>query len=331
MANKQPFVSIIVPVFNAEKTLPVCLGALESQTYSAIELIFVNDCSQDNSLTLIEEFCSDVSHRIRVQVYSHVMNKGVAAARNTGLNLVTGDFIYYVDADDRLEPDAISVMVDTALATKADIVGCNWFLSFVGGERKMKQPYFADPWDAISKILPGTMRWNLWLFLVKRTLYEDYAIRFIDGMNMGEDLLIMVRLFSVAQHVAYVDRGLYHYEKSNEESLTRLYSAQHMEQVTFHVDEVERSLKTSRFAGRVGKLIDLLKFHIKLPFLISDKNSSYRTWLSWFPEINTTSWSKRELPARLRLLRWAALNKQFWILKFHYYLLTRVIYGVIYK
>ncbi|MFD1771636.1 glycosyltransferase family 2 protein [Sphingobacterium suaedae] len=327
--SNSPLVSIIVPVYNAEKTLPGCLASLAKQTYVELELIFVDDCSSDNTSLLLQDFGQQQDGRIRV--LRHKKNKGVAAARNSGLDLATGVFIYYVDADDRIEPNAIAVLVEAAQENNAEIVGCNWFLSFASGERKMNQPSFSDPWGAISQMLAGNMRWNLWLFLTARALYDDFGIRFTEGMNMGEDLMVMVRLFSQAERVVHVDKALYHYEQTNGNSLTKVYSLRHREEVTFHVDQVERCLKNSRFKHRLGSSIDLLKFHIKLPFLISDKGSSYRIWMEWFPEINYITDMGGRLSIRLRVLRWAALQQQYWLLQLHYFMLTRVVYGLIYK
>lgn len=334
MKHKQsPVVTVIIPVYNAERTLHRCLAALQNQTYQHLELIFINDCSVDGSLELIKHHAEQwmVKPSVQVKVLSHEQNKGVAAARNTGLDHATGEYIYYLDADDWVDADAIELVVEQAINTEADIVGFNWWLSFKQNERKMKQPKFSDPWQAIEWMLIGRMRWNLWMFLVKRELYATNSIRFIPGMNMGEDMMVMMKLFTYAEKVSYLDKALYHYGQSNTDSLTKVYSERHMEEVTKNVKEVESFLLNSEYANKSEQLIDYLKLNIKLPMLISNKNSQFSHWRSWFPEANKLAMSNKDVALRIRLLQWAAANKQDWMVKVHYYLIIRLVYGIIYK
>src|SRR5690606_5843396 len=97
------------------------------------------------------------------------------------------------------------------------------------------------------------------------------------------------------------------------------------------VKEVECFLLKSKFANKTKHLINYLKLNIKLPLLISDKNSQYVCWRSWFPEVNKMVMSNKDMALRIRLLQWAATNKQDWIIKLHYYLVVRLVYGIIYK
>jgi len=333
MCALQPVVSIIIPVYNAEDTLHTCLSSLERQTYAYLELIFVNDCSQDRSPQVLEDFMKKVANRglFFVKIVNHKENKGVAAARNTGLDYATGEYIYYVDADDWIEENAIQSMVAEAESTTAEIVGFDWYLSFEKNERRMRQPSFSSPEDAIIKMIHGKMRWNLWIFLVKRSLYEKHGIRFQPKMNMGEDMMVMFKLFSVADKVVYLNRALYHYGQTNSSSLTKIYSDRHMEEVTHNLKEVERFLLRSRYADKICGQIALLKLNIKLPLLISDKTEQYRKWRCWFVDSNSFAWSNGIQSIRLRVIQWAACRRQFWIIKLHYYFITRIMYGVFYK
>ncbi len=332
MTDKLEKVSIIIPVYNAENTLPNCLDSLAALQYANLELLFINDSSTDGSLDLLDKFCLHFSRSLRTaRVINHAHNKGVAAARNTGLDNASGTYIYYVDADDQVDPETISEAVEKAQQMDADIVGFNWYLTFDKNERRMNQPAFETAWEALEMMLHGTMRWNLWLFLVKRSLYEDHQIRFMPGMNMGEDMMVMTKLFVYAGRVAYIDKAFYHYRQSNEASLTKTYSQQHMEQVSANIQALEDFLLKSQYAGQLGDLIGFLKLNIKLPFLISPKSSQYKRWLSWFPEANSLVLKNSSLPWRTRLLQYAAVKKQFWLLKGYYYFVIRFVYGIIYR
>ncbi|RZF61684.1 glycosyltransferase family 2 protein [Sphingobacterium corticibacterium] len=333
MNTLQPIVSVIIPVYNAEDTLDMCLNLLQSQTYSNLELLFINDCSTDSSRESIENWARKLEDReyVTVRIIDHERNMGVAAARNTGLGHATGRYVYYVDADDAIEPDAIEVLVNAAVEHDAEIVGCNWFLSFEKNERKMNQPAFSTAYEGLMGILNGTMRWNLWLFLVERSLYENNNIRFTPGLDMGEDLMVMCKLFTFANRVTYVDRTLYHYRQSNTASLTKVYSAKHIRQVTQNVQEIERFLKESSFADRLTNHIEFLKLNIKLPLLISDDQERYKQWLDWFPEANNYIMQNKAQPWRTRVLQLSAYKKQFWAVQLYYRIINQVVYGILYK
>jgi glycosyltransferase involved in cell wall biosynthesis len=331
--QKKPVVTVIVPVYNAEHTLHIAMDSILAQIYPDLEIIIINDCSTDKSQELIQHYAAQlrVKPNVQVKVLSHKQNEGVAAARNTGLDHATGEYIYYVDADDWLETDAIELTVDQAISTGADIIGFNWWLSFELNERKMNQPEFSTPWQAIEWMLLGKMRWNLWLFLVKRDLYTAHAICFTPGRNMGEDMMVMMKLFTCAGKVTYLNKAFYHYGQSNTGSLTKVYSERHVEEVTKNVQETERFLLNSRFADQSAEFIDYLKLNIKLPLLISNRETQFAYWRSWFPEANRLAMSDKNTSLRIRLLQGAAANKLDWIVKLHYYLVIRLVYGVIYK
>ncbi|WP_156308033.1 glycosyltransferase family 2 protein [Sphingobacterium endophyticum] len=327
--DKKALVSIIVPVYNAEKTLYICLDSLEEQTYKDLQIIFVNDSSTDNSLNVLNQFKERTSYQ--VEIISHERNRGVAAARNTGLDRAQGDYIYFVDADDAIDKNTIAESLKLATSENLDIVGFSWYLTFEKNERKMHQPSFDSPFDAIEKMMRGTMRWNLWLFLFKSSIFQNYGIRFIEGKNMGEDLMVAIKLFCNSEKVGYLDRHFYHYGQSNASSLTKTYSDSHIEQVTANVNEVEKFLKSSIFSNKIGNLMNYLKLNIKLPLLISEKTTQYTKWLNWFPEANSFVMENKTLPLRTRLLQLAAVKKQFWLVKLYNKVVLRLVYGVLYK
>lgn len=333
MKHKEfPVISIIIPVYNAQDTIYTALESVVNQAYRHLEVIIINDCSSDKTLGVIQDFLPLFENEgIGIQVINHENNRGVAAARNTGLDQATGKFVYYVDADDHIESDTIELLVKEAVSKDADIVGCNWYLTFDKNERKMNQSSFSTPSEAIKKILNGSMRWNLWLFMARRSLYENHQIRFTDGLNMGEDLTVTIKLFVHASSVSYINKALYHYRRSNKESLTQVYSDDHITQVTKNVLEVEKYLLKNNLTNQLGNSLDFLKLNIKLPLLISDQKEQYKRWLSWFPETNDMVMGNKAQPVRTRLIQWLAVQKQFWIIKLYYRVVIQFVYGTLYK
>jgi hypothetical protein len=175
----------------------------------------------------------------------------------------------------------------------------------------------------------GVMRWNLWLFLVKRSLYERYGFRFIEGMNMGEDMMVMMKLALHAHRVEMIHEPLYHYIQTNSGSLTKNFNA-YRYQVTANVNAVEEYLKIQ---GRndLNDALMQLKLTLKLPLLISDKVEDYETWMGWFPEANNAVSGNKDLPWRTRFIQQAASKRHFGILKLYYKMIIKLVYGVLYK
>lgn len=332
MKKENITISVIIPVYNASATLRACLMSLSAQTYKNLELLLVDDCSTDDSLNILVTYAGQYADGdFSVQVLHHEQNRGVAAARNTALLHATGDYIYYVDADDFIESDTLECLVNEVKTKDLDIVGHEWFLTFNSKERHMKQPVYFSSYEALCYMMCGVMRWNLWLFLVRRSLYVENNIHFIEGMNMGEDMMVMMKLFVCAKKVAIVNRPFYHYEQQNQTSLTKTYSLEHIRQVTTNLLEVERIINISSYECSLSKFIPFLKLNIKLPLLITDDETRYKIWLEWFPEANRYILKNKMLPFRTRIIQWIAVKRYFIFLKLYYRIVFKLVYGVIYK
>ncbi len=327
----KPLVSVITPMYKAADVIHISLQSLLSQTYRPLELIFVDDCCPQGSANVVSRFVEKITDSdISIKIIQHTENQGVAVARNTGLDNATGKYIYYVDADDWIDNQAIEQMVGSAEQTDADIIGCNWYLTFSQNERLMRQPELTSPLDGIRKMMCGVMRWNLWMFLVKRSLYEENNIRFIPQMNMGEDLMATIKLFANARKVVHLDEAFYHYAQ-NEQSISRTFSEKIIREVTANVAEVERFLSTSPLAKETADLLPLLKLNIKLPLLISEDKQSYQQWKVWFPEANAYTLKNKMLPLRTKLLQWCAAHNFWMLVKLYNKLVFKLVYGIIYK
>ena len=325
-------VSVIIPVYNASATLGGCLDSLNRQTIQRFELLFIDDSSTDRSLDILMSYAEQYSTGdFVVKVLRHERNRGVAAARNTGLEYATGEYVYYVDADDFIEPDTLECLLKEAQEKELDIVGHEWFLTFKSDERYMKQPLFVTPDEALRQMMCGVMRWNLWLFLVRRSLYVENDIRFTEGLNMGEDMMVMMKLFICAGKVGIVHRPFYHYRQSNPESLTKIYSQEHIIQVANNVYEVEKYVNASAYADSLIEFIPFLKLNIKLPLLITDDKSHYEQWLECFPEANCYVMNNKLLPLRTRIIQWMAVKRYFILLRLYYRTVFKLVYGIIYK
>jgi glycosyltransferase involved in cell wall biosynthesis len=325
-----PPVSIIVPIYNVEKFIERCARSLFEQSLVSVEYIFVNDCTPDRSMEILQQIIEEYqSKNLLIKVVSHEENKGLPSARNSGLKVATGEYIFHCDSDDWLEPDAMEKLYRAAKHRYADIVWCDWFLSFKKNERRMPQKGAETPIDCMKAMLSGKMKFNVWNKLVRRSLYTDHDIRFPDGYGMGEDMTMM-KLFAFAQKVCYLPLALYHYLQLNTAAFTKSTSGKHLQQVKHNADDLIRFIR-QQYGELLDEDLQFFKLNIKLPFLITDDENSFRRWLDWYPEANDYIRRNKLFSRRAVFLQQAALKQRFWLVKLYYRFVIKVIYGVLYR
>lgn len=324
-------VSVIIPVYNVERFINRCAKSLLEQTLQDVEYIFVNDATPDNSMSILSSVIKNYPDRIgHIKILEHSCNKGLPAARNTGLKAASGEYIFHCDSDDYVEPDMLETLYETAVKNNADIVWCDWFLTFGKNERYMKQPDYDTPLDAVKAMLGGAMKYNVWNKLVKRELYHKNDIVFPEGYGMGEDMT-MILPFAFARKVKYIPKAFYHYVKTNTGAFTQNHSVKHLTDLQYNVSRIERSL-SNKFGDDLTKEIAFLKLETKFPLLImGDSVEQYRQWNRLYPEANKYILQNTYISMRSRALEWFAWKKQWWIIKLYYWAVIRLVYGVIYR
>lgn len=218
--EKQPTISIIIPVYNTEKYLRRCLDSILAQTYKDFECILVDDGSTDDSGKICDEYAAK-DNRFRV---IHKENGGVATARQAGTEAAKGEYIIHADPDDWTEPEMLEQMYTKAKETDADVTICNFYSTNYKGEDTLfiQRPVSLEPHKVMQDIvLTHKLHGSLWNKLTKRACYIKYGLHFTPGINYCEDVLIWVQLF---QHpkvkVAYLNKAFYHYFQGNSDSIT---------------------------------------------------------------------------------------------------------------
>lgn len=323
-------VSVIVPIYKVELFIARCTKSLLDQTLTDVEYIFVDDASPDGSIVVLRRILADYSERNKhVKVLTHAENKGLPAARNTGLSVAQGEYIFHCDSDDFVEPEMLEQLYRKAIETDADIVWCDWWLSFAKNERYMKQPEYLTPMEALEGMLSGVMKFNVWNKLVKRKLYTNSNITFPAGYGMGEDMTMM-RLFARASKVAYLPKAFYHYVQLNTGAFSKTYSNRHLEELQYNVSLLLRDLQ-ELFGDQLKKEMAFFQLDVKFPFLITDDFSKYKLWQSWYPEANQYILKNKRLSLRSRCLQWLAWKRQFWAVWLYYKCVHQVMYGLIYR
>lgn len=323
-------VSVIIPIYNVSRFIERCVESLMLQMLVEVEYIFVDDATPDSSIQMLEEVVARYpERREQVRIVHHETNKGLPAARNTGLALATGEYIFHCDSDDYVEPTMLEELYRAAKEKDADVVWCDWYLSFEKNERYMRQPSYETSIEAVKGMLSGAMKFTIWNKLIRRSLYIDNGIEFPTGYGMGEDMTTIM-LFARAERVAYIPKALYHYVKLNTSAYTQTYSPRHIVDLQYNVKRVEEYLQ-SCFGNTFDEEIAFLKLDVKFPYLISSSKNNYQIWQQMYPEANAYIGKNKRISVRSRLLQWCAWKNIYFILQCHYFLLHKIVYGFFYK
>lgn len=201
-------VSVIVPVYNSLSTINRCVFSLVSQTLSNIEIILVDDCSTDETLSILEEWKKQCPERITV--YSTDRNRGAGGARNLGVEKARGCYIGFVDSDDYVESSMYEKMYQKALETGADVVDAGFYV-----ESDDKAILYTTD-ECVANLSDENRAYliacggYIWNKLYKREMFSDSNYRMRENCNL-EDADFLVYLFSNIKSIASVKEPLYFY------------------------------------------------------------------------------------------------------------------------
>lgn len=214
-----PKVSICVPVYGVEKYIERCAVSLFEQTYSNIEYIFVNDCTKDKSMQVLESVINRYPQRKDyIRIINHTPNKGLAGVRNTAVENATGEFISHVDSDDWVDKDMIEKMVAKQRETNTDIItcGCKQHDNKKTWTWMLQQE--KDPQKVAANIISRTYQTNIWGRLIRRRLYIDNHLKADEAISNSEDYQIVPKLFYLSSKIEWTLNTYYHYNRMNEDS-----------------------------------------------------------------------------------------------------------------
>ena len=230
-------VSIIVPVYKVEQYLKRCMDSVLNQTYKNIEVILVNDGSPDNCPALCDEY-EKIDNRVRV---IHKENGGLSSARNVALDIVNGDYVFFVDSDDWLALDTLEVLSEY-LEKDYDMIS---FQRIYLTEEKVIEKGDENAKDMdVSQYIDASFLGKYDFFvttkLFKTELFKN--LRFLEGRNY-EDLEIMHRLFPGMNRVVGLDYMLYYYWKGNEGAITNTITMKNIQDHYLSANEIYHACK----------------------------------------------------------------------------------------
>ncbi|EAQ5345897.1 glycosyltransferase [Salmonella enterica] len=262
MKNSKTKVSIIVPLYNAGADFNACMASLIAQTWSALEIIIVNDGSTDHSVEIAKHYAEHYPH-VRLL---HQANAGASVARNLGLQAATGDYVSFVDADDQVYPKMYETLMTMALNDDLDVAQCNadWCV------RKTGHAWQSIPTDRLRStgVLSGpdwlrmalaSRRWThvVWMGVYRRALITDNNITFAPGLH-HQDILWSTEVMFNATRVRYTEQSLYKY--------------------FLHDNSV------SRLQRQGNKNLNYQRHYIKITRLLEKLNRDYACRIPIYPE-----------------------------------------------
>jgi glycosyltransferase involved in cell wall biosynthesis len=209
MADKNPKVSVIIPAYNEERYLARCLDSVISQTLDEIEIILVNDGSTDGTYGICEKYLKKYLGKVMV---IHKRNEGIGLARNTGIEMASGEYIGFVDADDWIDKNMYKEMYDTAVLNHSDVVVCDVKKIFVseGKEQvEVSMPCESPAIDIGKYIKDGLNPAYSWNKLYKREIWGKFRFK----KMVYEDLDIVLTILGNCDKVSYVQKPFNTYYK----------------------------------------------------------------------------------------------------------------------
>lgn len=290
--------SVIVPIYNSEKYLAQCIQSIINQSYKNLQIILVNDGSNDNSKDICDEYARKDS---RIEVY-HLKNRGVSATRNYALTHVKGDYIQFVDSDDSLNHKMTEIMVEAIENEQIDMVVCNYTKIFkklkIRNEILEKTGIYSNREYLCNTLKdPGHHYYGVvWNKIYRTEIIEKYNIKFDSETELGEDFIFNLNYWTRCNKVKVLHKFLYFYGKERDFTLS-----QNKHKV---LDDCRKELRNRKriFAQYVStfKQMNLYKDNMTkvyfywVVFFVRQRHSVNHDYREW-SEKDKTSWKKELL------------------------------------
>jgi len=321
--KKTPKISIVIPIYNVEEYIAECLQSVMRQTYKGeIECILVDDCGKDNSIFVAEKLITDYKGPIAFRILHHERNRGLSAARNTGTDAATGDYIYYLDSDDYISDDCLEVLAEPLKDREYDMVVGDY--KAFGGEWNAAQLDYKEGAvvnkqeisEALYYKFIYVMAWNKLLSL---QLQRKNNIRFIEGI-LHEDEPWTFELSTILSSIYVVDIKTYYYRIRTDSIVGKCKSKEKANhECSSYVQIVKNVLRIAALRKVGGEAYEaLINYLVNLTLYIGFEN-----------HINTKSdyYAIRKLYKRPNGIALFLENVKVFRKRLHWYLPKRIAYS----
>lgn len=256
LSQKKPDVSIIVPVYNGAGYIEQCLNCLVNQTEKNIEIITVNDGSNDETQNIIDNFKQKYPNKI-VSIIQK--NGGVSSARNHGLDIARGIYIAFVDSDDRVSQQFCEHMLWNIRKTKSDLAECGRIDVIINGNTIIERPVPSCKEHIIDMTKKLTLNKGslfVWDKLFKKEIIDRIGLRFVSDIKYGEDGLFLLKYKMNCRTISFVHKNLYYYTESRKDSATST-NKNAMDLIPCMEKLVEESFRVGRHREAISEIGDI--------------------------------------------------------------------------
>ena len=235
-----PKVSVIIPVYNAENYLTRCLDSVCNQTLEDIEIICVNDCSPDNSLIILQDYAQ---RDPRIKIINREQNGGESAARNTGIEAATGEYIAFLDNDDAIDKDFYEKLYTKGIAENADISKGEFYTI------EYNKTKVFDTSNTQIRRYNSKLRFSdyWWQAIYKKKLIDKFKLHLTEGCPLGADLLFTNQAVLAANKIALTDNTYYQYYHREDSGNSKILPDVKIDSVLNMIDQVSK--ETNQFGG----------------------------------------------------------------------------------
>lgn len=257
--------SIIIPIYNAEKYLVECLNSVKNQNYSDFECILIDDGSTDSSAKICEDFSSKDS---RFKVF-HIKNNGVSNARNIGIKNSAGKYITFIDSDDYINKETYSNLMSIIIKENIEIC-CFNFNRIDINNRVIKHNYKNN--DLNKNFIKDPIYMNsVWNKIYKKELFLNNKIFFDTSITTSEDLLVTFKLFTLSKKNKFISEAYYNY-RITPESITNSCITQKKVDDTFFVSqEILKFCTEKNIIKQYKEYISFLNLISNIPLITNKK------------------------------------------------------------
>lgn len=315
-------ISVIIPVYKVERYIERCLTSVINQTFNDYTILLIDDCGNDNSISLATRFLNAQNPKISYQVITHSYNQGLSAARNTGIKHSNSEYIYFLDGDDAIAPNCFEIMMNA--------IDCDKKMDMVIGGIVREDGKIHH----ISSYLPSTtivsnqliikafakkmIVWNAVNRLIRKSFFDKYHIFFTVGIT-SEDLLWNFETLPFLNKIGIIKDSTYIYF-SNEESIMTSASRNHK----FALDFLE-IIRRMKKAVDKHPTKDYIRYYLSIkyrfvPFVILWHNFPKQLYQNIYTDILNNRFNDyyKFLPLKYKILYFLPVKSIIWLRNFCY-------------
>lgn len=278
-------ISVILNVFNGEQYIKRCINTVLAQTYKDFELIIVNDGSTDGTALILDKLAKE--HDC-IKLW-HNKNMGIGGSRHFALQKAKGEYMISLDCDDWIEPTFLERLYTAITEQKADLAICEYVEEREDGSYPISIQERENVTDYTRDLIHARTWSIVWNKLIKTSIVKANGIDYDESLRYWEDVPFSICYSLYCNKVAWVHQPLYHYVKTNEDSLTAIEGVK----IEFNIDRVQSVKAIDYHLKKTGKSKVFDKDILWMKFWIKDAFIRYKVdrerinlWRASFPDVN---------------------------------------------